>query len=207
MTADRFDADATHLKFIGIAEDLSPQLAADMRFVGPVDIHERRGPDLCLFLSRAVIGQQLSTKAAGSIRGRMESLMARSGGGVPQFFQPTNADALRACGVSGAKIKTLIALRDAQASGLLNEKMLAEMPAENRSRHLLAIWGIGQWTCDMAAIFYFNDFDVWPEGDVAVRKTFARYIGRKKPANAAARFAPERSILALYMWRIVNRMP
>jgi DNA-3-methyladenine glycosylase II len=76
-----------------------------------------------------------------------------------------------------------------------------------RSEHLAQIHGIGQWTCDMVSLFYCRDPDVWPEGDLAVQRVFARYIGRRKPARAAAVFAPHRSLLALYMWRLVDAIP
>jgi DNA-3-methyladenine glycosylase II len=52
------------------------------------------------------------------------------------------------------------------------------------------------------AIFYYHDTDIWPEGDLAVMRGFKSYIGRKKPAKAAQLFAPNRSLLALYMWRL-----
>mgnify|MGYP003758898645 FL=1 len=78
------------------------------------------------------------------------------------------------------------------------------MDHTERSARLLSIWGIGPWTCDMASIFFFKDEDIWPEGDISVQNTFRRYIGRKKPTLAAARFAPHRSYLAMYMWRILD---
>ena len=59
----------------------------------------------------------------------------------------------------------------------------------------------------MALIFYFHLPDVWPEGDVAVQRTFKRLIGRRKPKKAVARFAPYRSYLALSMWRLVDASP
>ncbi len=54
----------------------------------------------------------------------------------------------------------------------------------------------------MMAIFYFHEPDIWPEGDLAVQRGFRSYIGRRKPAKAALLFAPNRSLLALYMWRL-----
>ena len=66
------------------------------------------------------------------------------------------------------------------------------------------LWGIGQWTCDIASLFYCREPDMWPEGDVAVQRMFRALIGRRKPDRAAARFAPYRSYLALAMWRLVG---
>lgn len=207
MTIDGFDARATHERFVTLAGKFSPTLAADLAAVGPIDWPEPRKGSVGLFLSRAVVGQQLSTVAARTIWTRIEALARDSGEAVPLIFRPAKAEALRACGVSGAKVRALLAIREADQAGALAEEALRVLPAEERNRRLLAIRGVGPWTCDMASIFHFGDPDVWPEGDVAVSKTFARYIGRRKPARTAARFAPERSFLALYMWRIIDRMP
>lgn len=207
MIFGEFDAQATHRRFLVLAGDFSPALAADIAAVGPVDWPETREGDIGLFLSRAVIGQQLSTLAAHTIWDRVEAFAGDIGEAVPQVFRPAHVEALRDCGVSGAKVRALLAIREAAGAGQLVEEELRALPGAERNRRLLAIRGVGPWTCDMASIFHFADPDVWPEGDVAVRKTFARYIGRRKPAKTAARFAPERSILALYMWRILDRMP
>ncbi len=60
----------------------------------------------------------------------------------------------------------------------------------------------------MTALFYCGCQDVWPEQDVTVQKTFRALIGRRrKPAKWAARFAPHRSWLALYMWALVDAAP
>ncbi|HUZ72534.1 MAG TPA: hypothetical protein VMU87_06085 [Stellaceae bacterium] len=56
----------------------------------------------------------------------------------------------------------------------------------------------------MLAIFYCRETDIWPVGDLAVQRVFRDYIGRRRPAKAAARFAPYRSVLALYMWRMIG---
>ncbi|MCG8508311.1 MAG: hypothetical protein MI741_03700 [Rhodospirillales bacterium] len=201
-----FDAETTHQRFIDIAEDLSPQLAADMRYVGPVEFPDRRGMGLCKFLARAVVGQQISTKAAASIWGRFEELLASEKAIPERFLTTCKTEQLRACGLSGSKTKTLIAIGEALSDGL-DDETLDALTTKERDQKLLSIWGVGQWTCDMASIFYFGDLDIWPDGDIAVIKTFKRYLGRKKPNIQARRFAPERSVLALYMWQIINRMP
>jgi DNA-3-methyladenine glycosylase II len=56
----------------------------------------------------------------------------------------------------------------------------------------------------MLAIFYCKDPDIWPDGDSAARQTLKRLIGRRKPAKVAALFAPHRSVLVLYMWKIAD---
>jgi DNA-3-methyladenine glycosylase II len=153
MAVELFDAEETHRRFVGLAEAISPALAIDLTAVGPVAWPERHDGGLGLFLSRAVVGQQLSTRVARVIWNRIEALPRDAGEDVLGIFRADNAQALRACGVSGNKVKALTAIRDAAMAGRLAEDALRAMTADERSRQLQAIWGIGQWTCDMASIF------------------------------------------------------
>ena len=84
------------------------------------------------------------------------------------------------------------------------------MDAAERSALLLELRGVGQWTVDMASIFYFGDPDIWPAGDLAVARTFRGYLSARQARRMDAlveRFAPHRSYLALYMWRIIDAQP
>lgn len=196
-----------HAWFIATADALSPALGADIAAVGPLPLPEREDRGVPIFLARAVTGQQLSTKAAQTIWGRLEAATAAHGGDLTALFCEAHAATLRGCGFSANKIKALAAIRAAEEGGHLTRAAIVAMNHLDRSAHLGQIHGIGQWTCDMASIFYCRDPDVWPEGDLAVQRVFARYLRRRSPRCAAARFAPYRSYLALYMWRLVDRMP
>ena len=124
----------------------------------------------------------------------------------------STADERTASGVdnaaTAAKTRAMCAIaREARAGGLEADE-LRDLDHATRSRHLTALWGVGQWTADMISIFYFGDEDVWPDGDIAARKTLARLTSpRRKTVRTAARFAPHRSRLALYMWRHVDAPP
>ncbi len=192
---------------LGVASDAAPALAEAMRDFGPIGFPDREDEGLGNFLAQAVIGQQISTSAAHSIWGRIEAAANEAGTTVPEFCVSENAASLKSCGVSRNKIKALCCIREAELQGMLSGVEVRAMSDEARSGHLTSIWGIGQWTCDMAAISYCRSPDIWPLGDIAVQRTFKRYLGRRSPARAAARFTPYRSYLALHMWRIVNAAP
>jgi len=192
---------------LDVASEVSLALAEALREFGPVGFPERADEGLGNFLCRAVIGQQISTHAARSIWDRIESAAAAAGQTVSLYCAAENAAALKACGVWRNKVKALCSIRDAELEGMLSSAETRAMSDEARAAHLTSIWGIGQWTCDMAALSYCRSPDIWPLGDVAVQRTFKRLIGRRSPARAAARFAPYRSYLALHMWRIVNATP
>jgi len=145
-------------------------------------------------------------KAARSIWSRVER--ANDGLALEAAFCVDRADLLRACGLSGGKVKTLIAIADAVKEGGLDEADLYAMQPQARAAHLMQIWGVGRWTADMANMFWFGESDIWPDGDVAARKTLEKLTSkRRKTVCTAARFAPYRTALALYMWRHVDAPP
>lgn len=195
-----------HARFLDIAAGLSPALSHAMDRAGPADLPRRDGTPFPEYLARAVAGQQLSVIAARSIWTRVE----QAGEGAPLLsgFIERRAGVLRGCGLSNAKVKTLIAIAEAVNDGRLESHHLRSLDAEARSATLTTIWGVGRWTADMANMFWFGEPDIWPDGDVAARKTLERLTSaRRKTVRTAARFAPYRSHLAYYMWRIVDAKP
>ena len=103
------------------------------------------------------------------------------------------------------KVQALLALNMAEARGDLCPTRLRTLTPEARTAHLCRIRGIGPWTGDRAAIFYFQEPDIWPDRDAAAGKAFRRFLREGQPvAEAAARFAPYRSFLAPHRWRLVD---
>ncbi|MCJ2048578.1 DNA-3-methyladenine glycosylase 2 family protein [Methylobacterium sp. J-070] len=153
-----------------------------------------------------VVNQQLSTRAAAAIWARIEAAAAADGSSPRGLFETGDADRLRACGVSGAKVRALGAIVAAEAAGLLGPG-LAGLPHPERAAILCGIRGVGPWTADMVGIFHFRDPDIWPAGDVAAVGCLRRLTGRADTRAVAAAFAPYRSILARYLWRIKDAAP
>jgi len=176
-----------------------------MQDIGPVSLPNRRGNSLSRFLSRVVTGQQLSINAAKSIWRRVEKVTKENESGIPKFFKDSNLHHLRNCGLSKNKALALIEIRKAHEEGNLSPSKLTKMKADERSLQLQKIWGIGQWTADMTSIFYFGEQDVWPNGDVTVMKTFARFNQKEIVCEQAEIFVPYRSFLALYMYEIADQ--
>ena len=199
-----------HEQFLAIAPRISPELEKAISQVGPVEIISPQyspGVPFAERLCRAIAGQQLSVKAARAIWGRVV-------GSVPAeqplmaYFAEVELDALRGLGLSRAKVKAVKAIAQAARSGQLEATELSQLTATERTTRLTALWGVGQWTADMMNIFYFGEPDIWPDGDVAARKTLEKLTSkRRKTTRTAAHFSPYRSYLALYMWRYVDAAP
>lgn len=195
---------------LATAAEVSPTLHGHMRQLGPVSMPNRKPLGIARFLARVIIGQQLSTKAAATIWKRITIAADAEGQNIPAFFTADNVATLRACGVSGNKAKALLAINEASADGRIAAARLRRLDPAARDATLKELHGIGQWTIDMAAMFYFGDTDVWPEGDLAVSRTFRGYLNKrqlKRYEDTVARFSPHRSYLALYMWRIIDGIP
>lgn len=197
---------AIHSRFVETANELSPELSTAILRAGPIELSSRADLPFADYLCRAITGQQLSVKAAKTIWGRVEDSAA--GKPLAEHFCETNTALLRSCGLSGAKTKTVCAIADLARRGELNDDHLRAMKAADRATHITAIWGVGQWTADMMNMFYFGEPDIWPDGDVAARKTLERLTTkRRKTVRTAQRFAPHRSYLALYMWAHADAPP
>ena len=197
-----------HKAMLRTASRCLPSLKTAMGAVGPVEMSVRSDMPLPLYLSRSVVGQQLSGKAARTIWGRVESHCEQRGLSLKETVSRDGLEWLRGCGVSGSKSRAIGAIFDAQGEGLLETTELSGMSHEERSVQVSSIWGIGQWTCDMMSMFYFAEADVWPRADTSANRELAGFLvqdGLSGEAwEAAERFSPYRSYLALYMWRIAD---
>jgi 3-methyladenine DNA glycosylase/8-oxoguanine DNA glycosylase len=163
-------------------------------------------------LAKAIVYQQLSGKAAGTIFERVRKLVTPSGRRMqPAHLAPATDDDLRACGLSRAK---LAALRDLAAKSLEGHvptlKQLHAMEDDAIVERLTAIRGIGRWTVEMLLIFRLGRPDVLPVTDYGVRKGFQlTYGGDDLPSHRdllafGERWRPFRSVASWYLWRALD---
>ncbi|MEI7797348.1 MAG: hypothetical protein WCI68_01150 [Actinomycetes bacterium] len=158
-------------------------------------------------LVSSVVSQQLSGKAASTIHGRLQELV---GGEItPQKIELQSVENLRAVGLSGAKTKTILGLTDSVISGLPIEELHNFEDAEIL-RLLTEIWGIGEWTVHMFMIFQIGHLDIWPIGDLGVRKGWELIHNSRKELTPkelgvkGEKLRPYRSVVAWYCWRALD---
>ena len=156
-------------------------------------------------LIRAVIAQQVSTAAARTITGRLEdkcsgSITAERVGGL-------SLKQLQSVGLTGAKVRTINELTSATLSGDINFKKFAHMSDDEIIQELVPLFGIGRWTVEMFLIFHLGRLDVWPVGDLAVRRGWDNLHRNSEPIKPKVleelgeQFAGMRSVVAWYCWR------
>lgn len=199
---------AIHPKMLCTAKRYLPGLHRAMKRVGPQEMGSPSRLGVALYLSRSVVGQQLSGKAAGTIWARVQQQCRSQRLGLGALVRRDGVAWLRQCGLSGSKARAIGAIHEAEDEGLFNRRRLAGMGHGERSAVLTQIWGVGQWTCDMLSMFYFLEPDIWPRADSAANKVLAEFMARDgvggHPWQAAELFRPHRSYLALYSWRIAD---
>lgn len=195
-----------HFHFIEKAKDLSADLADAIEQVGILEFEPDNSEPLVNRICRSVAQQQLSVKAANTIWTRV--LEAAKDEPLSEFFRDENTELLHTCGLSKAKVRAICGIAEGARRGNLEARNLQSLNYENRTKHLTSFWGVGRWTADMISIFYFGDEDVWPDGDLAARKTLENLTSRRrKTIRTAERFALYRSYLALYMWEYQDNVP
>ena len=156
-------------------------------------------------LASSILSQQLSTKAAATIIGRVKNL---SGGRIsPSGISQVNRRDLRKAGCSTAKVRALEELAQAALSSKVSMSSLPRLDDEEIKEQLLPLFGIGVWTVEMFLMFQLGRQDVWPVGDLGVRRGWEkvhRMRGEIKPAELlklGETYSPYRSHLAWYCWR------
>ena len=160
-------------------------------------------------LVESVISQQLAVKAAETIFGRVKQ--AAGGRIVPARIAKVSEADFREAGVSGAKYKTIQGLADAALSKRININKLHEIDSDVEIfNQLTGLWGIGPWTVDMFMMFQLGRLDIWPTGDLGVRRGWEKIYSLKEEISPKAldakgeKFRPYRSVAAWYFWRALS---
>jgi DNA-3-methyladenine glycosylase II len=182
---------------------------------GPIDPDtDRRGsrPDGWEALSRAIVGQQLSTKAAASIWAKLQ---AAFGAKTPTPAELLAADpaTIRGAGLSNSKVEFLRDLARRVEGGELDLAGLPELSDEEVVAALIEVHGIGRWTAEMFLIFHLARPDVLSAGDLGIRRAVQIAFGLEElPAPAelerlAEPWRPHRTLACLYLWRSLGNAP
>lgn len=177
--------------------------------VGPCRL-TRAPEDAFEALVESIVHQQLATKVAQTIHGRVVALF--DGRPTPEAVLRAPDARLRGAGLSGSKVLALRDLAEKCRSGVVPpRRALEKLPDAEIVERLVEVRGIGVWTAQMFLIFRLGRPDVMPSADFGIRKAFGllyRRSGRLPPPSAIDRharlWAPYRTVASWYLWRSLD---
>ena len=173
-------------------------------------VHLQRRGEPFLTLARAIVGQQISVKAAQSV---WDKVLAVCPNVTPLEVLGLKRTQLRACGLSDRKVEYIADLAQHFADGTIHMHRWPEMSDEEIIAELVQVRGIGRWTAEMFLIFNLLRPDVFPLDDLGLQKAIrVNYFRGRVGTLARMRrlgesWQPWRSVATWYLWRSLDPLP
>ena len=161
-------------------------------------------------LVKAIVGQQISIKAAATICQRLEALI---GNFATEHYLLAKEDDLRQCGLSRPKIRYITNVANALESGKLTPATWSSMGDDEITKQLMSISGIGTWTAQMFLIFHLHRADILPLGDIGLINAIKLHYGsgqdlsKSEIKQLAQVWQPYRTVATWYLWRSLDPIP
>ena len=160
-------------------------------------------------LCRAIIGQQLSTKAAATIARRFEAWSEGCGGLKPDVVLDAATSDLRSAGLSGQKVTYIVALAEAWSTRDELHR-LEQLEDEEVIKALTTIKGIGEWTAQMFLLVTLRRPDVFAPRDLGIKKAMERLYclpmasSNRELMTFSERWSPYRSLACRHLWQVLD---
>ncbi|MCU5068333.1 DNA-3-methyladenine glycosylase 2 family protein [Bacillus thuringiensis] len=179
-----------------------------IQIIGNIGFELRQ--DYFTALTKSIIGQQLSPKAAETIYSRFEQLFQNDI--TPSSLKEIGIEQLRNVGVSKQKISYLMDLSNNILTKELNLDEISKMDNDQVVKSLTNIKGIGIWTAEMFLIFSLGKMNILPQNDLALQRAAKWLYSLDKEADVKSyllqqskAWGKNSTIACLYLWEAVNR--
>lgn len=169
-------------------------------------IYRSINPDLYACLTDSIVGQQISTAAHNTIRGRIKE---KFGTLTAEKVMATPDEELKSVGISYRKVGYIKDFSSKVLNGEIDINSLSELSDEDVIKELIKIKGVGQWTAEMMLTFSMARPDVLSYGDLAIRRGIMKLYGLEELSvedfhKLTDKFSPYRTTAALYFWHYAN---
>jgi DNA-3-methyladenine glycosylase II len=161
-----------------------------------------------LYLCFSILGQQLSTKVAETIRKRFLKLYPRKPS--PEEILATSHESLRSIGLSGSKANYMHNVARFAIENGLDHKVLGKMNNEEVIEYLTRIKGVGRWTAEMLLMFTLGREDVFAVDDLGIQQAMTKVYRLDKTdkkklkedmLRISAGWSPFRTYACLHLWQ------
>ena len=195
--------DKIHNHLLKISTKHCKPLAAIIKANGVINIEIPTDLELFDCLAQTVVEQQLSYKAAKSIWNKIKTSSKERKIKLIDYFDTKYIACIRKDGLSENKIKAIFGAKKAVNDGEITLKRLSKMDDTEFKRSITNLWGFGDWSAEMIAIFYLGRTNVWSEKDLILNKGINQICDQCEltPNELLELVDPYQSYLALHIWR------
>ena len=192
-----------HNHLLKVGNDYCPALSQIVSNNGIIEINVDKTIDVFECLAQTVVEQQVSYKAAKSIWKKVKASAESKGFDLIDYFDEKNKSSLRNDGLSQNKIKSIMGAKKAINDGLISLEKLEQLSYDDYKKLIKSLWGFGDWSAEMIAIFYLGRTNVWSEGDLMLSKGINEICldTETSPQQLIDMVDPFQSYLALHIWR------
>ena len=192
-----------HNHLLKVGNDYCPALSQIVSNNGIIEINADKTIDVFECLAQTVVEQQVSYKAAKSIWKKVKASAASKGFDLIDYFDEKNKSSLRNDGLSQNKIKSIMGAKKAINDGLISLEKLEQLSYDDYKKLIKSLWGFGDWSAEMIAIFYLGRTNVWSDGDLMLSKGINEICldTETSPQQLIDMVDPFQSYLALHIWR------
>ena len=192
-----------HNHLLKVGNDYCPALSQIVSDNGIIEINVDKTIDVFECLAQTVVEQQVSYKAAKSIWKKVKASAASKGFDLIDYFDEKNKSSLRNDGLSQNKIKSIMGAKKAINDGLISLEKLEQLSYDDYKKLIKSLWGFGDWSAEMIAIFYLGRTNVWSDGDLMLSKGINEICldTETSPQQLIDMVDPFQSYLALHIWR------
>ncbi|EIW16397.1 MULTISPECIES: DNA-3-methyladenine glycosylase family protein [Pelosinus] len=183
-------------------QNVDPILGAAMKRLGKID--REVIPDLFAALIYAIVGQQISVKAAYTVWHRMQLHFEEM---IPQQIALATVEEIQQCGMSTRKAIYIKNIGEAVMHSRLNLIELYDLPDEEVIKRLSQINGIGVWTAEMLLLNSMERPDIVSWGDIAIRRGMMNLynlttITKEQFEKYKKQYSPYGSVASIYLWKL-----
>ena len=191
-----------HNHLLKVGNDYCPALSQIVSNNGIIEINVDKTIDVFECLAQTVVEQQVSYKAAKSIWKKVKASAASKGFDLIDYFDEKNKSSLRNDGLSQNKIKSIMGAKKAINDGLISLEKLEQLSYDDYKKLIKSLWGFGDWSAEMIAIFYLGRTNVWSDGDLMLSKGINEICldTETSPQQLIDMVDPFQSYLALHIW-------
>ena len=192
-----------HKHLLKLSSEHRKPLEVIIKSNGVISIDVPKDLELFDCLAQTVSEQQLSYKAAKNIWSKVNSSSQKRKLNLIDYFDSKYINSIRKDGLSKNKIKAIIGAKKAVLEQKITLEKLSAMDEQEYRQCITSLWGFGDWSAEMIAIFYLGRTNVWSEKDLILNKGINEICSESNitPDQLLKLIDPYQSYLALHIWR------